>query len=662
MGRTSRGRFNSLFLAFLLSAFCAAAVRLLAQEPGAQVDEQLAQLYLDHAATAYEAGRQAEAYELAGQSLSLSGRNSDALYLLGLCDSPALSPDFSLRSSRIARYQAALSQDSFRVFNAQDCLFALSESLLQTRDYLGAESALREGRRDMGAALDLNPRASLIWIKTAFYLKKTAEYYRLLKSALSAFPQDSRFARFFLEHEYAERRSPEARACLEMVKKRLESHINLDREFLVLYSAFAYDSQEATLLMRRYRSGGSSSRLGSERSLRLGIAPEAEILEEFWAASNTAALDYTQLRRFFDLLSQESSRTAFIRRLASLSADIVTDENQDGFPETRAGFISGELVKWEEDSDQDGRAEMVVHFENALPRSISAQYQDQSLLFSYWSYPELESAQVLGAQSSSRYSFGASSFSLPLLRFNLPFLDEGLKSFRRVSRDFAFALPSPDAMLLRANSLEESLTPGEDGVPLRRITRLESGIPLLSEEFEGQRPLSKREYRKGIPQREWLSYNDVDGRWQGRLDYEASDAVPYYRKKTLSMDYDGDGLPEYREVYQPRLVKEWDFDGNASFDVSEEEGVDRLILTFSSKLDGMRDVRIELVSGKIDLVKKNGKTLRLGKESGADLYWIGRQPFNLGPRLPERDGIHLIDGLRILFYRSGKLAFAEVVE
>ena len=254
---------------------------------------------------------------------------------------------------------------------------------------------------------------------------------------------------------------------------------------------------------------------------------------------------------------------------------------------------------------------------------------------------------------------------MPLVSISLPFRAEGMNRLREARRDARVAIPTFDSALPMAVSLEEKIVEisAQGGLPHERrtVTDLSGGAALMSREYVDGKLSLEREYDRGIPTEERFAYDETGGFWAGRAVYERIKEAPYYRKSYLTMDSDGNGLPEYRESYYPILRKEWDFDGNGSYDVAEETKAGTVSDFFSSRLNGEFDVRVDIKAGRIVAVSRNGKEYQVRKESKADIYWIGRMPFELGAAAPASDGVYDKSGVKYLFYRSEKIGFAEVL-
>jgi hypothetical protein len=655
-----RGRRRGLGTFLFLSALLVQGI-LAAEESDSAVNESLAAVYFSHADEAHRAGDEQGALQLVRESLSLSVRSADALYLLALVESPGYSADFSLRRSRISPLEAAIDLDNFRVYTREDAVYLLCESLIGIGEFAKAEKILLAS----GDKPSLNPRGALLLAQCAYFAKRDAVYRQRLTDALKRFPDDPRIARFFLLHANATAKSAADGEAIGMLSRRFESLVAQDPEIFVLFSAFAQDREERARMLRRYRSAGAVSRRGTIESLRNGLAAETDLADEFWkSASGSQPLDYSEIREFYDLLASMSVREAFLERLRGFSGSLVQDDSGDGRPEIRSAFEQGELVEWTYDPDQDGEIDIRAYFSDGLPSRIETNLRGERISFSYAQYPEVESAQWLAGGSTSVYEFGGNSLNLPALSFRLPFRAEGLTRLRQAKRDSGVSVPTPDAMARMAISIEEKFDEADARglVQKRKLTQLSGGVVLSYEEFSSGLPVLKREYRNGIPIREMSVYHQPQGYWEVVTTFEKTREQPYYRKLSLSMDADGDGIEEYRETYSPVLRKEWDYDSSGAYDVAEESYPDKTLLYFSSKLDGTLDVRLELKNERITAVRRQGRDLAVTKESGGELYWIGEKPFDLWKSIPERDGVYMISGKRILFYRSGKTAFAEVVQ
>jgi hypothetical protein len=637
-------------------------MRMTCQQGSDSVDRSLAAVYLDQAIALHEQGDDAQAFGLLRESLSISGKNSDTLYLMSKIDSPLISADYSLRASKAARLDAALDLGDFGRFSREDAAYELADCLLSMREYDRAALTIRHAF----VHPELEARSALILVECDFFMKRMTGYRNGMGEALRRFPDDARFSRYFLEHANQGFTEEGDKPLVAFVSKRLEALVALDPETLVLMLPFTPLKADRVKLIRRYRSLG----LGSLRSLievqRYGAEAEAGLLDEFWKRiSADASVSWNDLREFFGLLTQAKNRTAFLDRLGSYTGTISEDRSGDGIAESVARFKDGELQGWEYDPDQDRQTDISLDFGDGLPVSARCLQQGKSIILEFSQYPVLRSASYAEETGSAKLDFGSGGTSLPIVAFKLPFRAEGLTKIRQPVRDESVTIPDLEAAIPLALSIEETerLTNGRDAVPheKRTVTELRDGLPLRKREFVDGKISLQREYDRGIPTQERFGYNDEGKYWEGLAGFERTTSEPYYRKAWLSLDADGNGLAEYRESYFPTLRKQWDFDDNGSFDVAEEERDGAIIDSFSSKLNGEFDVRVETRSGKIVSVHRNGKDYPVRKESAADIYWIGSKPFELGTQAPVTDGLYNKAGVRYLFYRSGKIAFAETI-
>jgi hypothetical protein len=645
----------------VIAALCV-QIPLYCQRGSDSVDRSLAGIYLDRAIALHADGQDGPSLGLLEEALSLFGQSPDILYFMSKIDAPELSPGYSLRVSKVARLEAALALDGFGKFSREDAVYELAESLLRMKEYEKAAQVIR----DNAAHPELEARSAFVLVSCDYLLKRAGQYRTGMAECLRRFPDDARFARFFLEHADKSAVQEGDRAVLSSISLRLEALAALDPEILVMIVPFTALKEDRVRLLKRYRSLGKGGRMSVIEAERYGLEPEDALLDEFWnGIDGTRKPLWRELREFYDLLGIEKNRAEFRKRLGGYSGDIAQEESGDGYVESVSRFKEGDLERWEYDPDQDGLIDVAIDFKDGLPSEARCLQEGKPISFSYDLYPSLRSAVYEREGGTGKLDFGGGGASLPILSFRLPFRAEGLSRIRESLRDPRIAVPTFDIAILMATTLEESIREegGAMGLPHERktITELSEGLPLRTREYLDGRLSRKRDYAQGMPSEEWFGYDQDADFWQGRIVYRRIDKAPYFRKAWLSMDENGDGLPEYKESYDPVLRKEWDFDGNGSFDVAEENDKDLISVYFSSKLNGEFDVRVDQRAGKIVKIRRYGKDYAVKKESKSDIYWIGRMAFELGSAAPKADGVYKKSGVRYLFYRSGKIAFAEVL-
>jgi hypothetical protein len=97
-------------------------IPLYCQRGSDSVDRSLAIVYLDRAIAFHEDGQDGPALALLEEALSLSGQSPDILYFMAKIDAPQLSPEYSLRVSKVARLEAALALGGFGKFSREDAV------------------------------------------------------------------------------------------------------------------------------------------------------------------------------------------------------------------------------------------------------------------------------------------------------------------------------------------------------------------------------------------------------------------------------------------------------------------------------------------------------------------------------------------------------------
>jgi tetratricopeptide (TPR) repeat protein len=598
-------------------------------------------------------GRWDGAERLLRAALEVDGSDPDALYLMALASLKAHDDasaalyyaEASLSSGRKGLYEAG---------SVVDLKASLLNRLRRYRDCLGFLAAAAQA---LPAGGNLDPEYLRSRILASVGLGLRAEALKDFQLALSRFPDDPAFARLFFERFATATPSKDERAVGELLVRRLGRLAALDPGLLALAAPFILDPKARLDSLRAYRAQGGTSAQASLLALEYGLIPEQAALDELFSGAYPLTLG--ALAKADSLIGHPEGRARFLSLLGGFSGTILADRDGDGWFEERATYAKGLLTGWTRDEDQDGHADLALSsLSEGLPLEFRVVRHGRAWSFRYSAYPHVESLGTGDAMADSALSdmwrFGPDALVYAPLAFR-PFPS---------ASDKAIFLPEPvDAALpteVAAMAAALEYTSFHDGY--RDVVSLDAGVPQRRSRFVDGRLLAVLDYRGGRPGTERLD-TDGDGRFETERGYRAGSQPSDEAIAWTEVDADGDGVHEYREEAGPPPKKEWDLDGNGSWDAiltALPDGGRRLDL--SSSLDGRLDESISFdAAGRILSLTRRGAVASLLPDANPLVRWIGRKPFDLGRNLPEAAGIYSYMKARYRLVYVGSEAFAELL-
>lgn len=591
---------------------------------------------------------------LCKEGLDILGDRSDLLYIQALTLEGMEAGKASMRPKILDLLDRSLIRSDFEL-NSHDAAALMAAryavKLRQAAKALSFLDSLVDGK----AAL----KADLLRAMAYRDLGRQAEYQDQVLNGLRAFPDDLAFVRLFLTTQNPGDSAEIIRMCRRHMDRRGQELVSLEPNLILALALNLGSGEDSNSYIRLYAQGKERSLSGLAQLLFYGLISEQEALSGLAGIIRLGLpLDAEGLRRLYSSLDSQEGRQSFSKTMRGFTGNIGRNPDYDGEYSEIFSFRYGELRSYEKDDDADGNQEIHAEMVDGTCTRIIAQTASYGFRIEYRQYPEVASLGLrqTGQGLESVFSYGSMAFSLPILAFELPFGSSTLSQLRYPMIDPLCPWPTETQCLSAASERRDY---GPDGEYKRFF--LSFGQNTWMEEWKDGHMLLRREFRRGIPFRDEIDM-DGDGRVEALQSYQEIIASPFFRKSRLSLDGDGDGVFEYSEWEYPRLRREWDYDGDGLSEAAYEREGSREWLYFASTGKGIFDVTIYLSDGQPKQVDRGGKTLALKRENDSDVFWIANIPFSIANKLPLRDGIHTINGKRILTYNFGKMLFAETIE
>jgi hypothetical protein len=377
-----------------------------------------------------------------------------------------------------------------------------------------------------------------------------------------------------------------------------------------LAAPFIKDREEARRLLGAYRGVHRPLPASIPASLSLGLIDEPEAVEELFdfpaPEAGTAAelvINKDLIEDVFALLRDDEGRRLFRERLFRFSGLITAGTDQDGIPESRARYRDGVIREFFWDADQDGLAELAVHFDaGGIPLWAEQVTLPES--------PELAAIPAAGPVAAEGADIsGGRVFAVPLRdadRTKALIFWERYPWVQRSELAGAAYIPAPGTLLF--SPIRFAALAGEAGLPyplvelpnvqvsrrtlvsfsqtIRRPSGefegavewidILHGIPLRAAEILGGRPVAITEFVRGKPAVQRIDL-DLDGRMETIRRFQETEPgnenLPEYKKiiRFSESDWDGDGIFETSEQYlsDGTVVYSWDMDGDGEREYSE---------------------------------------------------------------------------------------------
>ncbi len=544
-------------------------------------DAAVVERYTSWALKAMQEGRLAEAEAALERSGDFSDLSSDVSYLLALVRFRSGRPIGAVLES-LARARAV---DRWVRYGRDASALLEAQALIAVRDFGAALNAL-SGIRAGNERTYLRLRA-LVGSGSGY------DFRRELRTALDAYPQDTRLPRLFFD--YSQGRLPDAvdRDILDVLLKRLPVLIEIDPDLSYAAAPFMKDAEEARRVVAAYRAGGGNKPEALPILISLGLVSDLTAAEELFALK---VLDLKTIRSLWALLRDDSARTAFARLAADFTGIIEEDADRDGRPEGRTSYVQGRLAAAGFDLDQDNLPELEMSFLGDLPVQGTSSVMDD--------LPRTTTAA--GADAPGAFARPVSSLERLSGRIQwdrYPYVSQveiGTTRFFPIPRAFAFApvrlVPllvgnaSPSVLYPQLDSLIPKLTerslvsfssalerPGTLAPGSVERLQLLKGVLFRSAETVQGRTIAVLEFHQGMPVLQRLDL-DMDGRMETLKRFRPRQGIALDQDplgyelvlESLESDWDGDGRAEYAETHYADGVRRfWDTDGDGKREQSQ---------------------------------------------------------------------------------------------
>ncbi len=574
-------------------------------------DAALTGTLLEGARNALSLGYLREAVELTNEALEYSPANSDALYFRALCGLSLKEPFAQIGFL----LENALSTNQFFYYSREDALVLYCSYLVRVRNYDDAlrllsglrHSAVRDALEAEALRLSGNPEKAR----------------QALLSLIGRYPSEAaRCLPWLLSLDQETRSALDAQLVSELFRL-LPGIKERSLEFLAALAPFAATLEDSRLLLREFRAMGGKSANATIASLKWGLITDNDAIAELF--SGAYPLFSVVVRELFDNLGSEQSRQSFLQAFLSFSGSIASDENHDGLADFSITYEMGQAQSAILDENQDDRAEGRLLFADGVPLSGSLLSPSLDVEFKYGIWPYIDAVSYTDASAQKNYSVKPASLAYRIIDMTILGRWKG-----RPAILYEHAAIPP---LLEQQALANAVHVDEKKAGKRQSVDLAEGLPVQSW-YSLQSGLSATVvYANGMAHYEQLDLNN-DGRYEGRKTWvldSSGESIP----RIIEIDANADGIYEYSESLAAPFEKNWDLDDNGSMDLRLiPENAQRLRYEFSSRLDGNRDIVLVYSEGKIIQAFRNGKELFLIPDSGGNILWLGRKPFDFGTQIP----------------------------
>jgi len=581
---------------------------LLADETSAQGwgDTEAALQYAKWAQQAVKDGRWSEALAGLERASDFANVSSDISYMLAL----ARSNQGKNRTSIVEALDKAVEINRWVLYNKNDAFLLKIEQLIAIRNYYGALIILGQTAESADSAmLKLNAFYGLILNNGS--ASDLAQFRNLMLSVMEKYPRDPRPLRIFFE--YARNRNPEPSALaqssdaqsdlnlINVVLRRLPFLLETDPELAYIAAPFIRDTEEARRLAASYRAAGIRNIRNRDFfpsagsipvALNLGLINDTEAVNELFSGSRginsplppgikadgNPVLEKKIITEVYNLLRSEEGRELFTEKLLSFSGLIISDEDNDGYFDSRSYFNAGVIRKFEFDRNQENTFDIQVSFSaDGVP--VSAEYPVtgyvQPAAVIWERYPTVKQADL----AHEKFTFPPGDFQFAPVSFIVlggsnkrsgllcPVLSYKSELTRRSMVSFCTSITRPS---IEFNGAEEQVF-------------FQQGFPWQAVEILNGNHLSVTEFEKGIPVIQYIDL-DLDGRMETiRRFHRPSPAYPWpdseytfdFRRLIASSesDWTGDGRYKTGEVYlqDGSVVYSWDMDGSGIINYSESD-------------------------------------------------------------------------------------------
>jgi len=606
----------------LILFFIAALTGLYAQtHDKAQDDSEVAQKYVLWIQQAIKENRWGEALAALERASDFADASSDISFLLGYVHSH----EGKNRMGIVEALDCALEKNQWVYYSSDMALLLKAEQFIAMKMYLRALSVIDYAGISADSAvmrlLALRGLAANKGRSESFSdpvvqvtaLQAAAHFRSRVLETMDRYPRDTRPLRIFFEYARNKKNSSSMLDegdinLLELALRRLPLILEADPELAWIAYPFIRDKQDARRLVAAYRAGGipnvrnrdfmpSSGSIAA--ALDLELLGDIEAAEELFSgsrgfnsplppgvkAAGDPVLDKENIAEIFSLLRTEEGRDLFTKKLLSFSGIILSDDDRDGYYESRVFCRSGVIREAVFDLNGNNDADLHIFFgsDGAPVRGERIITGKQAALIYWERYPAVERIELAGETFFFRpvdFQFAPAAFvelggtknraglSFPVLLY------QNTELTRKILVSYCLSIQKPS---MEFNGAIEQIF-------------LQRGIPLQAVETLNGKQVSITEFERGLPVIQRLDL-DMDGRMETIRRFRRPDAkagVPAqqgegfssymedvldYRQLVISSesDWTGEGIYKTGEVYleDGSVVYSWDMDGSGVLNYSE---------------------------------------------------------------------------------------------
>jgi len=504
----------------------------------AQVDETpLAQLYVEGALKAIHDGRWSDAEVLLEQGSDFSAASSDLSYLIALVrfqlERPVTTVLEALRQAKMT--------DRWQRYTAQSASLIEAQALMMMRQFEQAQQILQS----------LFPSADVLYFQlTILALQDYQDQFtQLFYKTVNTYPLDPRFPALYFRYMKNKTPGPQDPSVVSLLLSRLPILQKTDPNLPVLAIPFIQDLSERRRIFESYQALGNDMFPLLPLGLELGVIDETKAINEL-TIHHTIPVEL--LRHVWAQLRSDTSRQHFAQKFSSFSGRITEDSDGDGVSEVVVEYQNGRIQSYRFDANQDRIDEILVMFEQGLPKlGTIAPYEESLEAQVFWdAYPLVEQC-IAGA---------VTYIPAPAAFYYAPFQ---LKPLVGTYPEVPLLFPERETLLPRLT--ERSLVsfaakiirPGKLAKGSIETIELKNSLPLRSVETLQGKINSILEFYLGQPFIQHIDM-DLDGRMEtvrrfriGTLRLDPVEALEYPQNyDSIESDWDGDGIFEYRETFR----------------------------------------------------------------------------------------------------------------
>jgi tetratricopeptide (TPR) repeat protein len=552
--------------------------------------------FLREAQAAYTAGSLPLSRRLLDSALQLSPDYSECLYLRARLELA----DRATTRAAIEDLRAALRGGSWNETDPDAARHDLADVLITT-------GALPEALGLLGGLAARHPENQDVPLMLGRLYRRSGDLARagqVLADAVARFPLDDDLRLLYVD--VLRRRGSPGPA-----RDVIATGLNLHPVSLPLMLAAAQGAPTAAArraAVDRYTGAGGGDPLSAVVALESGAGSASKYLDLFTAQGGLVREDLVERA-----LAAVRGNGPLVKRLtAALAAYSGSrDLDPDGLGWTeRWTFRDGAVTGWTRDSNRDGAPPFSAQFVGGTPGSLAYRLPSGTVVtIRYSRYPFIDWTEPRP---------GVRLFSVPYTQQCVFLLSPRPGAPAGLAPLAAAAITPPSAAQLDAGAYRREETLAGGAAPVR-VTELTRGRAVFGEEdTNGDGIMDRRTwYRDGLPARSARAPIPngpftVTETWKsGRL-------------AGADFDEDRDGIVEYRELYGPRPMKMWDYNGDGRMDVREYPGPGAgVVRELSTAGNGFFDVRVTWNGPRVVRVERNGVPLSVIADARRGVSWIG---------------------------------------